>query len=100
MTKKQISVLSIAIISIVLIVACNVVTKVVRSQLTFNATSANPSSDISEKLFMQKPNASRSMMASGGQTASVNSYSAWLLICKAPPITNAEEDCDPPTRLH
>jgi hypothetical protein len=29
-----------------------------------------------------------------------NNHSAWLLICKAPPITDIEEQCDPPTRLH
>ena len=29
-----------------------------------------------------------------------NNYGAWLLICKAPPITNAESQCDAPVQLH
>jgi hypothetical protein len=27
-------------------------------------------------------------------------YSAWLMICAAPPITNVETQCDVPVQLH
>ena len=44
------------------------------------------------------------MLASAGATTmaggGANNYSAWLFVCKAPPITSAETDCDPPVRLH
>jgi len=83
--------LIIAILAVVSLSVFSVIPKSIAQPSTLsNATM--PTSDAIEKLFAKSPH----MMMGAGPA----NYSAWLFVCKAPPITNAEKQCDNPTRLH
>ena len=89
---KHISVLA-AVALIVSLTAMSMVAKAVAQPSSPNST-APKAPDSVEKLFAKTPPMT---MAGAGQA---NNYSAWLFVCKAPPITDAESQCDTPTRLH
>jgi hypothetical protein len=91
MMLKPTLIQSITIATILSIAIVGIFPKVIAQAPPSNST---VSSDSVEKLFAKVPQKS---MAAGGQA---DKYSAWLLICKAPPITNAETDCDAPVQLH
>ena len=65
---------------------------VAQTSSSSNATSAAP--DAVEKMFSKAP---QSKVARAGEQ---DKYSAWLMICAAPPITNVETQCDVPVQLH
>jgi hypothetical protein len=82
----------ISILTIISIAATGILPKVIaQAPTTSNSTSTL---DSVEKLITKSP---IKTMAAGAQA---DKYSAWLLVCKAPPITNAETDCDTPVQLH
>ena len=82
----------ITIAAIISIAATGLLPKVIaQAPTTSNSTSTV---DSVEKLMAKAP---IKTMAAGAQA---DKYSAWLLVCKAPPITNAEQDCDIPVQLH
>jgi invasion protein IalB len=93
MRKNQTSVLAIASLTVMLVVGMSISFPIkAHAQTSSNATSAK--NDSFERLFAKAP----PKMATSGMQA--NNYSAWLIICNQPPITNAETQCDVPTQLH
>jgi hypothetical protein len=81
----------ISILTIISIAATGILPKVIaQAPTTSNSTSTL---DSVEKLITKSP--IKTMAA-----AQADKYSAWLLVCKALPITNAETDCDTPVQLH
>jgi hypothetical protein len=92
--KKNISLLAIASVVLMFLMVVSTSAKQVIAQPSSNATGSK-APDAIEKMLAQTP---PPKMAGPGATP--NNYSAYLLICKAPPITNAEKDCDPVIRLH
>ncbi len=91
---NKISIKTIVILAIITIAAVNMFPKVIAQSSSFSNTTT--SSDTIEKLFA-KAHSSMSMAAGGAHS---NNYSAWLFVCKTPPIINAESQCDTPTQLH
>jgi hypothetical protein len=90
--SKKITIQTISILAIMTIIAgVSIMPKAIaQPSPTSNATAG--ANDAFEKLFQKAP----SNMAGGV----AGKYSAWLIVCGPPPITNAEEQCDTPTRLH
>jgi hypothetical protein len=83
--------LAIAVLALVSISVTSILPKCI-AQPSSASNATMPATDAIEKLFAKAPH-----MAMGAGPAN---YSAWLFVCKAPPITNAEKQCDNPTRLH
>ena len=79
----------------IVLLGVNVFPKATQGQTT---NSSNVTSDDVERMMAQSPQTSAPMIAVSAPHA--NNYSAWILFCKAPPITSAEKDCDPIVRLH
>ena len=83
----------ITMVTIISVAATGLLPKVIAQAPTTSNSTIQP--DSIEKLMAKAP-----PMTMAGGNAQANNYSAWLLICKAPPITNAETDCDIPVQLH
>jgi hypothetical protein len=85
-------------ILIILSIAITVISpKVVAQSSNSNATAT---SDSIEKLFSKASSSKMTLGKQATQETQANNYSVWLLICKAPPITNVESQCDTPAQLH
>jgi hypothetical protein len=82
----------ITIATIISFAATGILPKVIAQAPTTSNATLN--ADSVEKLFSKAP-----PMTMAGN-AQANNYSVWLFVCKAPPIINAESECDTPTQLH